>query len=338
MKRIAATVFLLILLLAIAGTGCRREDVQEKDSLLQRVVLQTDWFAQPEHGGFYQALAKGYYAEAGLEVSILQGGPNSMSTQKILKGSAQFAMHRADAICLMAHRGVDVRLVMATLQHDPQGIMLHEANPVRSFEDLDGARVMAVPGLSWIQWIEKKYGIKMDIIPHDFGLQRFLNDENFIQQCLITNEPFYARLAGASPRVMRLSDSGFDPCHGVYCLSDLVTGQPDLVRRFVSASIRGWQDFILNDPTPAMDLIRQRNPRMTDEFMQFCYDAMVAEGLVTGHDPSGQMVGLLEEERLRILERDLVETGVLEQESRTGTPWFSTEFISPLDVPARGHP
>ncbi|HSH09505.1 MAG TPA: ABC transporter substrate-binding protein, partial [Oceanipulchritudo sp.] len=166
---------------------------KESDPALPRVVLQTDWFPQPEHGGFYQALAKGFYEEAGLDVVILPGGPNAMSTQKVLKGSAHFAMNRADTIYSLACREVPLLMVMATLQHDPQAILLHASNPIQRLEELDGHRVMAVPGLAWIKWLEAKYGIKLDIIPHDFGLERFLNDPGFIQQCLLTNEPFYAR-------------------------------------------------------------------------------------------------------------------------------------------------
>ncbi len=338
MKHVRPYAVLTLIVLLLLNSGCRKETAAHQRHL-DRVVLQTDWFAQPEHGGFYQALAKGYYADEGLDVTILQGGPNAMSTQKILKGSAHFAMHRADAICLMTERGIDVQMVMATLQHDPQGIMLHDSNPITSFEQLDGVRIMAVPGLSWIKWVEAKYGIELDIIPHDFGLQRFLNDETFIQQCLVTNEPFYAKLAGADPRVMLLRDTGFDPYHGIYCLTRLVEKQPGLVRRFVRASIRGWRDFILGDPAPAMQLIRERNPRMTEAFMQYCYDAMVAGQLVTGDDKSGSHVGMLETSRLDRIEAALQETGLIEGEKRYGEQWYTTEFcIMPADAPAHVHP
>ena len=338
MRQRTRLVIFLISLTVAAGTGCYR-DSSEDGHRLQKVVLQTDWFAQPEHGGFYQALANGYYEEEGLDVEILQGGPNAMSTQKVIKGTVDFAMHRADAICQMASRDIDVKMVMATLQHDPQGIMLHDANPVKSFADLDGRKVMAVPGLSWIRWIEAKYSIRMEIIPHDFGLQRFLNDPEFIQQCLLTNEPYYVKMAGASPRILQLRDSGFDPCHGIYCLTNLIKENPDLVRRFVRASIRGWKDFILNDPSPALEDIASRNPKMNPEFMEFCYRALQDGNLVTGDDASGTGVGTLDHERMRYLEKEMRSLGLLPVAPGTRLDWYTTEFLpKPSDGQGNGLP
>ncbi|MGA1204411.1 MAG: ABC transporter substrate-binding protein [Opitutales bacterium] len=306
---------------------------------LDKVVLQTDWFAQPEHGGFYQAQANGYYREAGIEVEILPGGPNSMATQKIIKGRAHFAMNRADTICNMVARGVDVRMVMATLQHDSQGILLHDSSPVRQFEDLDRRRVMAIPGLAWIRWLEAKYDIHMEIIPHDFSLQRFFNDESFIQQCLVTNEPFYARQAGANPRVLRLRDSGFDPYHGIYCRESFARENPDLVRRFIAASIRGWKDYIMGDPSPALDRIAGLNPKMNPEFMAYCYAALKSEQLVTGVDQEGNDIGRLDPERMMGLERELVRLGLLETEDGLVSPWYSTEYLPmPGDEPVNALP
>ena len=105
-----------------------------------------------------------------------------MSTQKVLKGKAHFAMNRADTIYSLAGRDVPIVMVMATLQHDPQAILLHSESPVMELKDLDGHSVMAIPGLMWIRWIRAKYNITLNIIPHDFGLERFLNDPGFIQQ------------------------------------------------------------------------------------------------------------------------------------------------------------
>lgn len=331
-------ILLIPCMLAVAGTGCNRTG-DAPGPATDKVVLQTDWFAQPEHGGFYQALAKGYYEEAGLEVEILQGGPNAMSTQKVIKGTVQFAMHRADAIYQMVARNIDVKLVMATLQHDPQGIMLHDSNPVRTLKDLDGKRVMAVPGLSWIRWIEKKYTIRMEIVPHDFGLQRFLTDASFIQQCLVTNEPYYARMAGANPRVLPLRDSGFDPYHGIYCLTDLIEQDPDLVQRFVSASIRGWKDFILNDPSPALAMIAERNPKMNRDFMDFCYGAMQSGHLVTGDDASGSAVGTLDPVRLDYLEKEMLSLGLVDDPPATPANWYTTRFLpKPADGQGNAQP
>ena len=338
MKRSAYWVFLGMMVLVLSGcrpSGKRSEHAAQPD----RIILQTDWFPQPEHGGFYQAVARGFYREAGLSVEILPGGPNAMSIQKVLTGRAHFAMNRADAICRFAHRDIPVQMVMATLQHDPQGILLHAGNPVTQFSQLDGRRVMAVPGLAWIDWVEAKYGIKMDIIPHDFGLERFLRDPDFIQQCLVTNEPYYARLAGAEPRVLLLRESGFDPYHGIFCQKSFADRHPDLVRRFIEASIRGWRDFILNDPSPALELIASLNPKMSPEFMEFCYGALRSEHLVTGNEQGGSRVGELDPGRLDRLENEMRALGLLPEDEGSRFPWYRTDLLPrPLDEPGSVHP
>lgn len=309
-------------------SGCSPEGVAPGSRALDPVVLQTDWFPQPEHGGFYQALAKGYYEEEGLNVTILPGGPNAMSTQKVLSGRAQFAMNRADTIYSLAARDVPIALVMATLQQDPQGILLHAGNPITSLAQLDGQTVMAIPGLTWVQWVQAKYGIKLDVIPHDFGMERFLQDPAFMQQCLLTNEPYYAEQAGFPTKVLRLSESGFDPYHGIYCLQSLIEDNPDLVARFVRASIRGWRDFILGDPQPALALIGERNPRMNPAFMEYSYNALREHLLVTGPATDGSRVGQLDAARLHNLVADMEALGLADPQSRPAG-WYTLRFIEP---------
>lgn len=229
---------ILSCLFSFVLVGCKPADEDVENHLIP-VTLQTDWFAQPEHGGFYQALAKGYYAEEGLDVTIRSGGPNAMSLQGILRGRSHFAMHRADFILKQASEGVEIQMVMATLQHDPQAILLHASNPISRIEELDGKRVMAIPGLTWITFVERKFGIRLNILPHDFGLERFLQDPEFIQQCMLTNEPFYVQQQGVEAKVIPMRETGFDPYHGIYSLESFVRNNPDIVARFVRASIRG---------------------------------------------------------------------------------------------------
>jgi NitT/TauT family transport system substrate-binding protein len=334
LKRLFSVLFLCLCLL----TGCAPSDSPPEDAPFE-IILQTDWFPQPEHGGFYQALANGYYEEAGLKVTILPGGPNAMSTQKVLKGRAHFAMNRADTIHSLVVRDVPVVMVMATLQHDPQALMLHASNPIDSLGELDGQQVMAIPGLAWIRWIEATYGIELEIIPHDFGMERFINDPDFIQQCLLTNEPFYVRQAGVEPNVLPLRESGFDPYHGIYCLKEFAESHPEEVRRFVQASVKGWRDFILNDPSPAFQLIAARNPKMTPEFMAFSHRTLQEMKLVTGSAPDGEAVGTLDPTRLDSMVAELQRLGLVGEDAG-GTPeWYTTRFlVKPGDAPADALP
>lgn len=317
---------LLLLVIGISA-GCSRpsgsNDVGED---LIPIVLQTDWFAQPEHGGFYQALAKGYYQAEGLDVTILTGGPNAMSLQKVLRGRAHFAMNRADFVLKHAAGGVPLLMVMATLQHDPQGIMLHASNPVSSIRELDGKQVMAVPGLTWIQYVERKFNIELQVIPHDFGLERFIRNPEFIQQCLLTNEPFYMRQRGVAVKTLPMRETGFDPYHGIYCLGEFAESHPDIVGRFVRASQRGWEDFADGDPSPALELIRQRNPRMNDEFMAFSYETLLSEGFVATR-PRHHRAGNFSEERMGALQRELIQLEMI-----SGDPpreWWTNRFLEP---------
>lgn len=309
--------------------GCGRAPDSAASAPLRQVVLQTDWFAQAEHGGFYQALARGFYREAGLDVVILQGGPNALSTQKILSGTATFAMNRADTIFALSRKGIAVQMLMATLRHDPQAILLHASNPIERLDQLDGQRIMAVPGLMWVRWLKARYQIDFEIIPHDFGLQRFLADPLFIQQCLLTNEPFYVRREGAAPKVLPLAASGFDPPHGIYALTETIETDPELVRAFVAASIRGWRDFIHGDPTPAYDLIAARNPRMTRDFMDFSRDTLRERAMVAPSD-APELTGVLPTDRLHALAAELQRLGLIEESATaTTTPWFTNAFTRP---------
>jgi NitT/TauT family transport system substrate-binding protein len=318
----------LVISILLGVSACGPSKSAETESVgLRKVFLQTDWFPQAEHGGFYQALAKGFYKEVGLDVTILQGGPNSMSTQKVLRKKADFAMNRADTVFGLVQKGVPVTFIMSTLQHDPQALMLHAENPISSFKELDGQRIMATPGLMWVKWIQKKYNIAIEIIPHDYGIDRFLNDPQFIQQCLLTNEPFYVMQNGTKVKVLAMNESGFDPYHGIYCLNSLISDDPQLVQDFVNASIKGWRDFNFNDPQPAFDLIASKNPKMTPEFLRFSYDAMKNRELIAPVDQP-ETVGQMNEIRLQKLVDEMRSLELIDTSMEEEIPWFTKRFLS----------
>ncbi len=304
--------WLWVLLAAGCGNG-GIETGREKPEEHCAVRLQTDWYAQGEHGGFYQALAGGYYEEEGLDVEILQGGPNAMTTRKVLQRRAHFAMHRADAVIIHIDQGLPLQIVCATLQHDPQAILLHEENPIDSLAGLDGQTVMAVPGLSWISYLKRKYKIGFTVIPGDFGMERFLADKSFIQQCLATNEPFFVRRHGANPKVLLLSESGFDPYHVVYARRDFLREQPGVAEKFVRASIKGWREYLYGDPSAADARIIALNPRMTPEFLAWTRARLVEGRFAAGDPEKGENIGLLKAERIRELTGELLSLGLIER-------------------------
>src|SRR4051812_30311507 len=190
----------LSVLLVISAMGCGRPAAasrEQADSAARRkVVLQTDWFPQAEHGGFYQALAKGFYAAAGLDVDILPGGPGSGIKLKVAKGEADFGMNRSDDVLMAVAQGLPLVMVAASLQHDPMALMVHDESPVRSFKDLAGRVVIGNVGLAYFPFLERKYGITFEKRQNTFGIGEFLANPDLIQQCVVTSEPFFAQQLG----------------------------------------------------------------------------------------------------------------------------------------------
>ena len=296
---------------------------------LTRVVFQCDWFAQPEHGGFYQALVKGYYRDAGLDVEIRQGNPATRPQQMVASGQADFAMDRSDSVIVYASRGVPLVMLGAFMQRDPQAIMFHEESGIKTFKDLDGRNLMAVPGSNFIPILERTFAIKIAITPSDFGMSRFLADKNFVQQCFVTNEPYYVRKQGAHVGVLLLSDSGFSPYRVWYAQHDFVKQHPDIVQAFAAASIRGWTEYITGDRTAANARIASLNPKMEPDFMEFSVHAMQEYHLVIGDPAAGEAVGQISRERIATQIRQLSGIGMLD---RTVT----VEDV--LDVPSAAAP
>jgi NitT/TauT family transport system substrate-binding protein len=298
--------------LALAGCGEKAPPSAPGSALaLTKITVQTDWYAQPEHGGFYQALVKGYYREVGLDVTISQGGPNAIPRQKVALGTVEFGVGRTDELIVAAGQGVPLVAVGAIMQHDPQAVMFHRQSGIRSFKDLAGRTIMAEPGAVWLKIVEKKIGLKLSLVPLDFGLSRFLADKNFIQQCFITNEPFYVRQQGAEVGTLLLSDAGIAPYRIWYTSRSFMTKNPEAVRAFAAASIRGWREYVDGDRKEADTMIRALNPKMTPEFIAYGVGAMREFKLVHGDAAKGEQVGQIDPVRLADEIAQLTSIGVL---------------------------
>jgi NitT/TauT family transport system substrate-binding protein len=318
----------------LAGCGGSEEATTDEDGKpLTKVVLQTDWYAQAEHGGFYQALVKGYYREAGLDVEIRQGGPNAMTMEKVTVGTAQFSLGRSDQIIVEASRGLPLQICGALMQLDPQGIMVHADSGIENFEDLDGKAIMAVPGSFFLDLLKKTYGIDFRVLPSDYGMDRFLANPDFIQQCFVTNEPYYVREAGADPKVLLISDSGFSPYRVWYARTDYVKMNPEIVKAFNEASIRGWQDYMTGDRTEANAMIQSLNAKMDEDFLAFSHSQLLEFELVTGPGGDWSQVGQVDPARLREQISQMEEIDALEGEvSVEGL--FDPSLLPPAKVSA----
>jgi NitT/TauT family transport system substrate-binding protein len=294
----------------------------------RKIILQTDWFPQAEHGGYYQALAKGYYKEAGLDVDIWPGGPGAGIKLKVARGDADFGMQRSDDLILAAGVGMPFMIVAATMQHDAQGLMMHEASPVKSFQDLDGRVVIGNVGMAYFPYLEKKFAITIQRRQNTYGMGEFLANPETVQQCLITSEPFFAAQHGRKVRTLPLSSSGYDCYQMIFTRRDLVRDSPDVVRAFVQASIRGWRDYLENDPTPANALILRRNPQMTRELIEFSRSELNRYSFVRGDPAKGENYGQISLERLTAEMNTLLSLKILEKPVDISSI-ATTEFCRP---------
>lgn len=312
--------FFAFIALFFSACGRPREpSTPTKSGELQKVVLQTDWFPQAEHGGFYQALAKGYYKEAGLDVDILPGGPGVTIKLNVAKGVADFGMYRSDDVIVAASRGLPLMIVGAVLQHDPEILLVHDADPVRALSDLGGRTVIAPLSATWVQYVQKKYGFKINQVPASYGVTVFLGDPNALQQAMITSEPFFVAQRGVKFRTLPLADENYDPYHTIMCRPELARTKPDVVRAFLAASIRGWRDYLENDPAPANALILKRNAQMSAGQIAFSRDALNARALVKGDPAKGEEIGQFSLARIERQIALLTELKILEKPVKAET-------------------
>ncbi len=276
----------------LSYTGCssnkERNSQEAEENGLTPIVFQSDWFAQPEYAGFYQALATGLYEEYGLDVTILEGGPNTDPTKRLLLKRCDAMNIRADDAIVSFTRGMPVKFIGVSMQHNPQGILSHEENAITRFEQLDGRRVMVDLGAPWIDYIEKKFKIQLVQMPHNFGLSHYLNDKDFVMQCFVTNEAYFVKQKGANPHVLPIWESGLDTYRGVMVHSDVWEQKKEAFEAFMKATTEAWHDYLYNDPSPAHNLIAERNARMTPELMEFIRNSMIDYGIIDGkpNDPS----------------------------------------------------
>jgi NitT/TauT family transport system substrate-binding protein len=318
---------ILLIVMLCGFAACKR---QEQPAGPVLITLQTDWYPQPEHGGFYDALLKGYYKDEGLDVRIVPGGPYISGEQQVSGGAAQFAMGSSDQVLVAVSRGLPVIAIAATMQQDPQAVMLHKGSPVQNFAELNGHAVAVKPGSIWFQYLVKRYNLtNMREVPATYSVANFLQDPNYIQQCFVTSEPYFARKSGAEVRTLLISDSGYQPYRVVFASTTFLHDHPDLVAKFVRASIHGWRDY-LADPTVANAEISKLNPAMSKDQMQFSTQTLKEDHFITGPDPS--QLGHFTPERWTTMYQQLIDLKVITNPIDPATA-YTTRFIDAAHHP-----
>jgi NitT/TauT family transport system substrate-binding protein len=319
---------LLLSAVLVLVSGCSRP-ADDNASGLFKIVVQLDWVAEPEHGGFYQAQARGYFREAGLEVELIPGGPNAFVMQKVATGQAQIGQADSTNTLLATAQGLPVVQIGAVFQNDPSVLMLHADNPVTRFEDLDGKILMARPEWAFLPYLKKKYGIEFSLIPFNFSVANFIANKDFIQQGYYIAEPYFIQQGGAKPpKFLYAWDAGFDAYAVLAANRGWAEQHPEQVRAFLAAYIRGWQDYLEGDPQPAHDLMKQANANATDEFLMFSRGMIIQERLVIGRVNGGSaQIGRITRERFQRQIDQLEELGILEKGKVTVDEVMTTAYL-----------
>ena len=296
-----------------------------------QITFGTDWRAQAEHGGFYQAKALGFYENADLDVTIRQGGPQVNHSQLLAAGRLQFGMAPNSFIPLnFAYQEIPVVAVAALFQKDPAVLIAHAAQGHEQLADLRGEKIMISPDtrIGFWRFLKVRYGFNDEqIAPYTFNVAPFLADPTSIQQGYLTSEPFLIRNAGVEPRVFLLADSGYASYAAVIQTNQrTIESDPSLVQRFVDASIMGWYSYLYNDPTLANALIKQDNPDMSDELLTYGREMLRRYGLVDSGDAARYGIGMMTRARWKSFFDVMVEDKVYPADLDY-TQAFTLDFI-----------
>ncbi len=321
-----AVVAVAVVVFAFAATTRARAQT------LDKVSFGTNWVAEGEHGGFYQALADGTYRRYGLDVTIVPGGPQINNRILLPVGKLDFFMsaNTLQSFDAVAQR-IPTLVVAAMFQKDPQVLLAHPDQGIDRFEDLKQLTLfVSAEGMaSYFQWLKADFGFsEARVKPYTFNPQPFIADKRSAMQGYVTSEPHaIEKQGGFKPVVFLLADQGFNSYSTlIETRRDVVENKPGLVQRFVDASIIGWYNYLYGDNRPANALIKQQNPEMTDELLAYSVAKMKEYGIVDSGDAMTQGIGAMTDARVASFFDKMVRAGVV----KAGVDFrksFSLQFV-----------
>src|SRR6476646_9415387 len=304
----ALTVALISVLAAIVPASAQTLDM---------ISFGTNWVAEAEHGGFFQADADGTYKRYGLDVTIVPGGPNENNRMLLIAGKLDFFMsaNTLQSFDAVANK-VPLVTVAAIFQKDPQVFLTHPESKVTKLEDLKPLTLLvSKEGISsYFQWLKSEYGFsEAKVRPYTFNPQPFLANKQSAMQGYVTSEPFAVeKSAGFKPGIILLADYGFNTYSTlIETRRQLIDRKPDLVQRFIDASIIGWYNHLYGDNTAANALIRKLDPEMTDELLAYSLNKMKEYGIVDSGDTLRDGIGAMTDARAASFFDKMVRAGVV---------------------------
>ena len=294
---------LLAAVLAAGLAACSPAKSPAPAAGLTPIKFATDWRAQAEQGGFYQALATGEYRKRGLDVSIIQGGPAVNVPQLLATGAIDLGMGSNSFIVLnLAQQKTPIKAVMATMQSDPQVLIAHPDQNIRSLADMKGRPILlsdASITAFWV-WLKAKYGFTdAQARKYTHSSAAFLADKRVIQEGYLTSEPYtIEKESGIKPAVFLLADEGYPGYAAMVLARDsLIQSNPQAVKAFVAATAAGWKSYLYGDPKPGDALILRDNPEMTQDLLDQARAKMRDKGVVLSGDAKTAGIGAMTDAR-----------------------------------------
>ncbi len=302
----------------------------------QKFSFTSNWYAQAEHGGFYQALAAGLYKKEGLDVTIRMGGPQVNIMQLLAAGQTDCVMGYDMQTFSAWEQGIEAVTVAAAFQKDPL-VLIGHPGVLKSLADLRGKTILISPAGYTVQWpwLKAKYMLDdRQRRPYSFSIQPFIADKNVVQQGFVTSEPYtIEKEAGFKPATFLLADHGWPPYSTtIVCMAKTVKERPQAVAAFVKASMQGWKDYLKGDPKAANALIRKDNPAMTDDRLAVGIRLLKESGVVFGGDAAKLGVGIVTDERMKKTYDTMVLLQQLDPKKVELKRTYTTQFVKDLKI------
>lgn len=301
-------------------------------SELQKVTFATNWLAQAEHGGFYQSVADGTYAECGLDVTILPGGPQVNGRALMLADKVQFHMG-GDLLQAFSsvEQNIPVVSVAAIFQKHPQVIVAHPGK-AETFEDLKNLTLLIGDNgfRSYYRWMMAEFGFTVEQrIPYTFNPAPFLADVDKGMQGYLSSEPYVIQKEGGfTPLVFLIADAGYSTyATTIETMADTIANDPEGVKCFVEGSIKGWYNYLYGDRAAADELIKGHNPEMSDDKIAYAIEKMLEHGIVDSGDALEMGIGALTDEKVEDFYNKMRSSGVMEADIDWKSA-YTTQFVN----------